>query len=57
MSDHSPEVQSPFPQYKSEINKYVLPEGFTGLSPERLQRALIELNTHYNGVDFSKIYI
>ena len=58
----TPEVQSPFPltlflQYKSETKKYVLPEGFTSLSPERLQRAFIELNTPYNGVDFSKIYI
>ena len=61
MSDHSP-VQSPSPltiflQYKGETKKYVLPEGSTGLSLERLQRVFLEKFELNTGVDFSKIYI
>ncbi|PLB43984.1 AIP3-domain-containing protein [Aspergillus steynii IBT 23096] len=49
-----------FLQYKSKIKKYVLPEGYTGLTIGRLQLAFIEKfawNTHNNGVDLPEIYI
>ncbi|KAE8405340.1 actin interacting protein 3-domain-containing protein [Aspergillus pseudonomiae] len=49
-----------FLQYKSKIKKYVLPEGFTGLTIGRLQLAFIEKfawNTHNNGADLPEIYI
>ncbi|CAK39805.1 uncharacterized protein An08g01240 [Aspergillus niger] len=65
-SQYSPEQQSPgkeltlFLQYRSKIKKYVLPEGYTGLTIGRLQLAFIEKfawNTHNNGVDLPEIYI
>ncbi|KAE8384016.1 actin interacting protein 3-domain-containing protein [Aspergillus alliaceus] len=49
-----------FLQYKSKIKKYVLPEGFSGLTIGRLQLAFIEKfawNTHNNGADLPEIYI
>ena len=49
-----------FLQYKSKIKKFVLPEGYDGLSIARLQLAFIEKfawNTHNNGVDLPEIYI
>lgn len=49
-----------FLQYKSKINKYVIPEGSVGLTIGRLQLAFIEKfawNTHQNGVDLPEIYI
>ncbi|KAA8652174.1 hypothetical protein EYZ11_000501 [Aspergillus tanneri] len=49
-----------FLQYKSKIKKYVLPEGYAGLTIGRLQLAFIEKfawNTHNNGVDLPEIYI
>ncbi|KAB8206408.1 actin interacting protein 3-domain-containing protein [Aspergillus parasiticus] len=49
-----------FLQYKSKIKKYVLPDGFTGLTIGRLQLAFIEKfawNTHSNGADLPEIYI
>ncbi|GFG26139.1 bud site selection protein 6 [Aspergillus udagawae] len=49
-----------FLQYKSKIKKYVLPEGYSGLTIGRLQLAFIEKfawNTHNNGVDLPEIYI
>ncbi|KAE8374472.1 actin interacting protein 3-domain-containing protein [Aspergillus bertholletiae] len=49
-----------FLQYKSKIKKYVLPEGFAGLTIGRLQLAFIEKfawNTHNNGADLPEIYI
>ncbi|WEW55723.1 Bud site selection protein 6 [Emydomyces testavorans] len=49
-----------FLQYKSKIKKYVLAEGYTGLTIGRLQLAFIEKfawNTHNNGVDLPEIYI
>lgn len=49
-----------FLQYKSKIKKYVLPEGYTGLTIGRLQLAFIEKfawNTHDNGADLPEIYI
>ena len=65
-SQYSPEQQSPgkeltlFLQYRSKIKKYVLPEGYAGLTIGRLQLAFIEKfawNTHNNGVDLPEIYI
>ncbi|PYH46162.1 formin-mediated actin nucleation enhancer [Aspergillus saccharolyticus JOP 1030-1] len=65
-SQYSPEQQSPgkeltlFLQYRSKIKKFVLPEGYTGLTIGRLQLAFIEKfawNTHNNGVDLPEIYI
>jgi hypothetical protein len=49
-----------FLQYKSKIKKFVLPEGYSGLTIGRLQLAFIEKfawNTHNNGVDLPEIYI
>ncbi|KAL4888448.1 actin interacting protein 3-domain-containing protein [Aspergillus ambiguus] len=49
-----------FLQYKSKIKKYVLPEGYSGLTIGRLQLAFIEKfawNTHNNGADLPEIYI
>ncbi|KAE8147907.1 actin interacting protein 3-domain-containing protein [Aspergillus avenaceus] len=49
-----------FLQYKSKIKKFVLPEGFSGLTIGRLQLAFIEKfawNTHNNGADLPEIYI
>ncbi|BDD55100.1 hypothetical protein MAP00_000653 [Monascus purpureus] len=49
-----------FLQYRSKIKKYILPEGFTGLTLGRLQLAFIEKfawNTHNNGADLPEIYI
>lgn len=49
-----------FLQYKSKIKKFVLSEGYEGLSVARLQLAFIEKfawNTHNNGVDLPEIYI
>lgn len=49
-----------FLQYKSKIKKFVLPEGYEGLTVARLQLAFIEKfawNTHHNGVDLPEIYI
>ncbi|KAI5297618.1 hypothetical protein KEM56_004670, partial [Ascosphaera pollenicola] len=49
-----------FLQYKSKIKKYVLPEGYSGLTLGRLQLAFIEKfawNTHNNGADLPEIYI
>ncbi|PYH98334.1 actin-interacting protein [Aspergillus ellipticus CBS 707.79] len=65
-SQYSPEQQSPgkeltlFLQYRSKIKKYVLPEGYAGLTIGRLQLAFIEKfawNTHNDGVDLPEIYI
>ncbi|RAL00316.1 formin-mediated actin nucleation enhancer [Aspergillus ibericus CBS 121593] len=65
-AQYSPEQQSPgkeltlFLQYRSKIKKYVLPEGYAGLTIGRLQLAFIEKfawNTHNNGVDLPEIYI
>ncbi|KAF9886120.1 Bud site selection protein 6 [Aspergillus nanangensis] len=49
-----------FLQYKSQIKKYVLPEGYSDLTIGRLQLAFIEKfawNTHSNGADLPEIYI
>ncbi|KAI0862517.1 bud site selection protein 6 [Xylaria cubensis] len=49
-----------FLQYKSKVKKFVLPEGYTGLSIGRLQLAFIEKfswNTALNGADLPEIYI
>lgn len=49
-----------FLQYKTKIKKYVLPEGYSGLTIGRLQLAFIEKfawNTHSNGADLPEIYI
>jgi hypothetical protein len=49
-----------FLQYKSQIKKYVIPEGSTGLTIGRLQLAFIEKfawNTQQNGADLPEIYI
>nr|KMM68138.1 YlBUD6 [Coccidioides posadasii RMSCC 3488] len=49
-----------FLQYKTKIKKYVLAEGYAGLTIGRLQLAFIEKfawNTHNNGVDLPEIYI
>ena len=49
-----------FLQYKSKIKKFVLLEGYEGLTIARLQLAFIEKfawNTHNNGVDLPEIYI
>jgi hypothetical protein len=49
-----------FLQYKSKIKKFVLSEGYEGLTIARLQLAFIEKfawNTHNNGVDLPEIYI
>lgn len=49
-----------FLQYKTKVKKYVLVEGYKGLSIARLQLAFIEKfawNTHNNGVDLPEIYI
>ncbi|PWY81856.1 AIP3-domain-containing protein [Aspergillus heteromorphus CBS 117.55] len=65
-SQYSPEQQSPgkeltlFLQYRSKIKKYVLPEGYAGLTIGRLQLAFIEKfawNTHNDGVDLPEIYV
>ncbi|RAH44309.1 formin-mediated actin nucleation enhancer [Aspergillus brunneoviolaceus CBS 621.78] len=65
-SQYSPEQQTPgkeltlFLQYRSKIKKFVLPEGYSGLTIGRLQLAFIEKfawNTHNNGVDLPEIYI
>ncbi|KAI9760309.1 MAG: hypothetical protein M4579_001713 [Chaenotheca gracillima] len=49
-----------FLQYKSQIKKFVLPDGSNDLSIARLQLAFIEKfawNTHSNGNDLPEIYI
>ncbi|KAI5286588.1 Bud site selection protein 6 [Ascosphaera aggregata] len=49
-----------FLQYKHKIKKYVLPEGYAGLTLGRLQLAFIEKfawNTHNNGADLPDIYV
>lgn len=49
-----------FLQYKSKVKKFVLPEGYTGLTIGRLQLAFIEKfswNTTLNGADLPEIYI
>ena len=49
-----------FLQYKSQIKKFLLPEGSDDLSMARLQLAFIEKfawNTHNNGNDLPEIYI
>ena len=49
-----------FLQYKSKIKKYVLPEGYNGLTIGRLQLAFIEKfnwNTHSNGADLPELYV
>ena len=49
-----------FLQYKSQIKKFLLPEGSNDLSMARLQLAFIEKfawNTHSNGNDLPEIYI
>ncbi|KAI2631840.1 AIP3-domain-containing protein [Hypoxylon sp. NC1633] len=49
-----------FLQYKSRVKKFVLPEGYTGLTIGRLQLAFIEKfswNTALNGSDLPEIYI
>ncbi|KAI0142316.1 AIP3-domain-containing protein [Hypoxylon sp. NC0597] len=49
-----------FLQYKSKVKKFVLPEGYTGLTIGRLQLAFIEKfswNTALNGSDLPDIYI
>lgn len=49
-----------FLQYKSQIKKFLLPEGLDDLSMARLQLAFIEKfawNTHNNGNDLPEIYI
>jgi hypothetical protein len=49
-----------FLQYKSKIKKFVLTEGYEGLTIARLQLAFIEKfawNTHNNGLDLPEIYI
>ncbi|KAI1175130.1 actin interacting protein 3-domain-containing protein [Nemania sp. FL0916] len=49
-----------FLQYKSKVKKFVLPEGYTGLTIGRLQLAFIEKfswNTALNGTDLPEIYI
>ena len=49
-----------FLQYKSQIKKFLLPEGSDDLSVARLQLAFIEKfawNTHNNGNDLPEIYI
>lgn len=49
-----------FLQYKSQIKKFLLPEGSDDLSIARLQLAFIEKfawNTHNNGNDLPEIYI
>ncbi|KAI5862422.1 AIP3-domain-containing protein, partial [Durotheca rogersii] len=64
----APQRQSPplekeltlFLQYKSKVKKFVLPEGYTGLTIGRLQLAFIEKfswNTALNGSDLPEIYI
>ncbi|KAF3480256.1 YlBUD6 [Arthroderma uncinatum] len=61
--EHSPPPSKEitlFLQYKSKIKKYVLPEGYSGLTIARLQLAFIEKfawNTHSNGADLPEIYI
>ncbi len=49
-----------FLQYKTKVKKFVLADGYNGLSIARLQLAFIEKfawNTHNNGVDLPEIYI
>ncbi|KAI1329369.1 bud site selection protein 6 [Xylariaceae sp. FL0255] len=49
-----------FLQYKSKVKKFVLPEGYTGLTIGRLQLAFIEKfswSTALNGADLPEIYI
>ncbi|KAF7540078.1 hypothetical protein G7054_g1682 [Neopestalotiopsis clavispora] len=49
-----------FLQYKSKVKKFVLPEGYTGLTIGKLQLAFIEKfswNTALNGADLPEIYI
>ena len=49
-----------FLQYKSQIKKFVLPDGLNDLTVGRLQLAFIEKfawNTHSNGLDLPDIYI
>ncbi|KAJ9642537.1 Bud site selection protein 6 [Coniosporium tulheliwenetii] len=49
-----------FLQYKSQIKKFVLADGYNELSIARLQLAFIEKfawNTHNNGVDLPEIYV
>lgn len=49
-----------FLQYKTKVKKFVLTDGYDGLSIARLQLAFIEKfawNTHNNGVDLPDIYI
>ena len=65
--DHTLEQSPPldkeltlFLQYKSKVKKFVLPEGYTGLTIGRLQLAFIEKfswNTALNGADLPEIYI
>ncbi|KAI1855904.1 hypothetical protein JX265_011987 [Neoarthrinium moseri] len=49
-----------FLQYKSKVKKFVLPEGYSGLTIGKLQLAFIEKfswNTALNGSDLPEIYI
>ena len=49
-----------FLQYKSQLKKYIIPEGSSGVTLGRLQLAFIEKfawNTHHNGVDLPEIYV
>jgi hypothetical protein len=49
-----------FLQYKSKVKKFVLPEGYSGLTIGKLQLAFIEKfswNTSLNGADLPEIYI
>ncbi|RFU31864.1 hypothetical protein B7463_g4455, partial [Scytalidium lignicola] len=49
-----------FLQYKTKVKKFVLTDGYKGLTMARLQLAFIEKfawNTHNNGVDLPEIYI
>ncbi|KAI1139997.1 AIP3-domain-containing protein [Hypoxylon sp. FL0543] len=63
IQDQSPPLDKEltlFLQYKSKVKKFVLPEGYTGLSIGRLQLAFIEKfswNTALNGSDLPEIYI
>ncbi|KAF2399209.1 AIP3-domain-containing protein [Trichodelitschia bisporula] len=61
--DDSPQPGKPltlFLQYKSQVKKVILDDGFNDLSIARLQLAFIDKfawNTHNNGVDLPDIYI
>ena len=58
--DQSPSSLTLYLKYNHKTKKYVLPEGRTGLTLERLQLAFVEKfawNTQYNGVGSPEIYI